>query len=324
MSSEMESDSGHAGLARPVIVSVVIATRNDAQRVGFAIVSVLNQTFSDFELIVVNDHSTDETARVLERFREADSRISVITNTKQLGRAGARNVGIMLARGEFIAVLDSDDMMFPERLSRQVEFMRGNIAVGILGSTGVWEVGGQYYDGQSSAIGKYLPTESPVIRRYLSTGLMPILNSSILCRKSVLLSVGGYQSSIYSPIFNEDYITFRMLRSQTEFANLGDPLILVCTDGLVNPKVIRNKLREMNKYEVHTLHDSMSVRRILRLVVRGLMVWLPDSFLGALYYHRLNAWSFSRHAETARALKRRIETQKLAIERTGSMRGIET
>ena len=283
MSIEMESNSSHARRSPPVIVSVVIATRNDAERVGFAIVSVLNQTLSDFELIVVNDNSNDGTARVLECFREADSRISVITNTTQLGRAAARNVGIMVARGEFIAVLDSDDMMFPERLSRQVEFMRGNSAVGILGTSAVFEMGGRYYD-------KHTPIDGPVIRRYLSSGLMPILNSSILCRKSVLLSVGGYQSSVYSPIFNEDYITFRMLLSQTEFANLGDPLILVCPDGLVNPKVIRNKLREMNTYEIHTLHGSMSVSRILRLVVRGLMVWLPDSFLGALYYHRLHAW----------------------------------
>lgn len=317
MSSEMEPDSGDAGPARPVIVSVVIATRNDAQRVGLAIVSVLNQTFSDFELIVVNDGSTDGTARILERFREADSRISIITNTTALGRAGARNAAIMVARGEFIAVLDSDDMMFPERLSRQVDFMRGNSAVGILGTSGVWEVGGEYYD-------KCTPTESPVIRRHLSIGLMPIQNSTILCRKSVLLSVGGYQSSVHSPIFNEDYIMFRTLLSQTEFANLGDPLIVYSTDGLVNPKVVRNKLREYNAFEMNTLHDSMSVRRILLLVVRGLMVWLPDSLLGALYYHRLRALPVSQHAETVRRLKRRIEEQKSTIERTGSMRGIET
>lgn len=314
----MESDSNHSRRSPPITVSVVIATRNDAQRVGFAIVSVLNQTFSDFELIVVNDNSTDGTARVLERFREADSRISVITNTTQLGRAGARNAGILVARGEFIAVLDSDDMMFPERLSRQVEFMRDNSAVGILGTSAVFEMGGQYYDAHT-------PTEARVIRRYLSSGQNnAVLNSSILCRKSVLLSIGGYQSSVYSPIYNEDYITFRMLLSQTEFANLGDPLILVCTDGLVKPTVIKSKLREMNSYEVHTLDGPVSARRIVRLVARRLMLLLPDSFFGALYYHRLHAMPFSQHAETVRGLKRRIEEQKLTIERTGSMRGIET
>ena len=317
MSIEMESDSNHARRSLPVIVSVVIATRNDAQRVGFAIVSVLNQTLSEFEVIVVNDNSTDATARVLERYREADSRISVITNPTQLGRAGARNAGIMAARGEFIAVLDSDDMMFPERLSRQVEFMRRNSAVGILGTAAVFDMGGQYHD-------KHTPTDGPAIRRNLSSGLMPILNSSMLCRKSVLLLVGGYQSSLYSPIFNEDYMTFRKLLPHTEFANLGNPLILVCPDGLVNPKVIRHKLREMNTYEVHTLHDSVSVARILRLVVRGLMAWLPDPLLGALYYHRLRGWPPSPHAETIRGFKRRVEEQKSNIERTGSMRGTGT
>ncbi|MDQ6769261.1 MAG: hypothetical protein M3Z54_04670, partial [Gemmatimonadota bacterium] len=83
-------------------------------------------------------------------------------------------------------------------------------------------------------------------------------------------------------------------------------------------------LRENNAYEMHTLHGSMSVRRILLLVVRGLMAWLPDSFLGALYYHRLRTLPLSQHAETVRGLKRRFEEQKLTIERTGSMRAIET
>ncbi|MDQ6770968.1 MAG: glycosyltransferase [Gemmatimonadota bacterium] len=313
----MESGSYHARRSLPVIVSVVIATRNDAQRVGFAIVSVLNQTLSEFELIVVNDNSTDGTARVLERYREADSRISVITNPKQLGRAGARNVGIMVARGEFIAVLDSDDMMFPERLSRQVEFMRRNTAVGVLGTAGVFDMEGHYHD-------KHTPTDGPVIRRNLSRGRNLILNSSILCRKSVLLLVGGYQSSPYSPTFNEDYITFRTLRSHTEFANLETPLILVCPDGIVNPRVIRKKLREMNRYEVHTLPDSLSVARILGLLLRGLVAWLPDSLLGALYNHRLRAWPSSQHAETIRELKRRVEEQKSNIERTGTMRRMGT
>ena len=313
----MESGSNPARRSLPVIVSVVIATRNDAQRVGFAIVSVLNQTLSEFELIVVNDNSTDATARVLERYREADSRISVITNSKQLGRAGARNVGIMVARGEFIAVLDSDDMMFPERLSRQVEFMRRNTAVGVLGTAGVFDMEGHYHD-------KHTPTDGPVIRRNLRRGRNLILNSSILCRKSVLLLVGGYQSSPYSPTFNEDYITFRTLLSHTEFANLETPLILVCPDGIVNSGVIRKKLREMNRYEVHTLSDSLSVARILGLFLRGLVVWLPDSLLGALYNHRLRAWPSSPHAETIRELKRRVEEQKSNIERTGGMRRMGT
>ena len=316
MPIEREPDSNHARRSQPV-VTVVIATRNDAHRVGFAIVSVLNQTLSEFELIVVNDNSTDATARVLEHYREADSRISVITNPTQLGRAGARNAGIMAARGEFIAVLDSDDIMFPERLSRQVEFMRRNSAVGILGTAGVFDMGGQYHD-------KYTPTDRPTIRRNLSSGLMPILNSSMLCRKSVLLLVGGYQSSAYSPIFNEDYITFRTLLSHTEFANLETPLILVCPDGLVSPKVIRRKLREMNRYEIHTLHDSVSVARILRLVMRVLMAWLPDFLLAALYNHRLRAWPSSQHTEAIRGLKRRVAEQKSMIERTGSMRGVGT
>lgn len=302
-------DSARNGLARPVAVTVVIATRNDAGRVGLAILSVINQTFNDFELIVVNDASTDETAPVLERFLEVDSRLSVLTNATRLGRAGARNAAITAARGEFIAVLDSDDMMFPERLTRQVDFLRRNESIGILGTPAVFEVGGSYYHAA-------VPGDIATIRNNLSNGQNnAVLNSSVLCRRSVLLAIGGYRSSEYSPLYNEDYITFRNLLSKTEFANLAEPLILVTTDGLVNPAIVKAKLREMTRYELHTLVDRVSMRRLARLVARGMVVWLPDSLFAAMYRFRLRAMPVSRHAKKVSEFKRQLVEQDSAIRR---------
>ena len=100
------------------IVSVIIPTYNRAHLVGRAIRSVLAQTFRDFELIVVDDSSTDDTEDVIGSF--ADPRIRYLRHETNRGGATARNTGIRVACGEYIAFLDSDDEWLPEKLERQL------------------------------------------------------------------------------------------------------------------------------------------------------------------------------------------------------------
>jgi len=92
-------------------VSVIIPTYNRAHLIGRAIQSVLNQTYQDFELIVVDDGSTDNTNEVIKEFSQKDKRILYIKHDKNKGGSAARNTGIKAARGEYIAFQDSDDEM---------------------------------------------------------------------------------------------------------------------------------------------------------------------------------------------------------------------
>jgi len=108
----------HAGDPK---VSVVIPTYNRAHFIGTAIESVLAQTFADFELIVVDDGSTDETSQIVSGFLH-DPRIIYIRQDNR-GRSHARNRALGLARGSYIAFLDSDDSYLPEKLARQVAFL---------------------------------------------------------------------------------------------------------------------------------------------------------------------------------------------------------
>ncbi len=101
-------------------VSAIIPTFNRAGMVGEAVASVLSQTFADLELLVVDDGSTDDTAEELSRFR--DPRLTV-RRTPNRGVSAARNMGIAMARGRFVAFLDSDDLWLPEKLARQMAFM---------------------------------------------------------------------------------------------------------------------------------------------------------------------------------------------------------
>lgn len=306
----MIEKNGTSVLPSPrVEVSVIIATRNDASRVGLAIISVLQQSFLNFEIIVVNDASTDNTASVLDNYKNVDARIQIITNPMQLGRAGARNAGMLIARGEFIAVLDSDDIMFPERLAQQVNFMHQNPAVGILGSGAVFELDGNYYIAQP-------PCEPLALRNLLLSGQNnAIINSSLLARKSIFLENGGYQFSEYSPTYNEDYYTFKRLVSKTDFSNILMPLILVCTDGLTNPVVMKNKLREMHVYEWNTLKDGFSLKRLKRIIVRRLSLLIPDRIFMELYLYRIRSMRPYQEVEGIRALKMQIEEQRRVIEK---------
>ncbi len=102
-------------------VTVFIPVYNREHYVGAAIRSTLAQTFQDFELLVIDDGSTDRTREVVSGF--ADPRIRLVCNDRNLGIPATRNRGLALARGEYIALLDSDDTSHPERLARQVAFL---------------------------------------------------------------------------------------------------------------------------------------------------------------------------------------------------------
>lgn len=112
-------------------VSVILPTYNRAHLVRRAIKSVLDQTFRDFELIIVNDNSSDNTDDVIKKIN--DTRIKIIQNSINLGPAGSRNIGIRNAQGTFISFIDSDDEWYPEKLRLQLEtFARSDTKTGMV------------------------------------------------------------------------------------------------------------------------------------------------------------------------------------------------
>lgn len=108
------------------VVSVIIPAYNTAAYIGKAIESALKQTLSDLEVVVVDDCSTDETVAVVQSF--ADERVKLLQNPQNLGAGGARNRALQVARGKWIAVLDSDDWYAPERLEKLVAHAEANDA----------------------------------------------------------------------------------------------------------------------------------------------------------------------------------------------------
>ena len=112
-------------------VSVIMSVYNGEKYLREAIDSILNQTFTDFEFIIINDGSTDHTKQILESY--SDPRIRLF-HQKNIGLTKSLNIGLKIAEGEYIARMDADDISLPERFSRQVKYLDNNLHVGLLGS----------------------------------------------------------------------------------------------------------------------------------------------------------------------------------------------
>lgn len=114
------------------LVSVVIPTHNRADLLPRAIDSVLNQTYSNFEIIVVSDGSTDNTEEVVKSYSDKDSRIRFIGYSPARGGNIARNTGIVAAKGEYVAFLDDDDEWMPAKLEKQINVMESDNRIGLV------------------------------------------------------------------------------------------------------------------------------------------------------------------------------------------------
>ena len=168
------------------IVSVIIPTYNRAHLVGRAIKSVLNQTYQDFELIIVDDGSTDNTDKIIKEFQEHDKRIKYIRHEKNKGGSAARNSGIKISRGEYIAFLDSDDEWLPRKMEKQeIKFQNALDNVGVIYSG---------FSCISESSGKIIAKITPTLRGNVYTNLLEgcILGSPTPLIKKICFRKAGF------------------------------------------------------------------------------------------------------------------------------------
>jgi glycosyltransferase involved in cell wall biosynthesis len=197
-------------------VSVIIPTYNRAELLYAAIASVLGQTFQDFEILVVDDHSPDHTAQVVQRFH--DGRIRYLLHETNKGGAAARNTGIQNSAGEYIAFLDDDDEWLPEKLGMQIALLENSPP----------EVGCIYtgYLVIDRASGNILGQKPAVKRGDLSTALLSGNclggTSSVLVRRECFNAVGLFDEAL--PSF-QDYDLWIRLAQKFQFDCISRPLL---------------------------------------------------------------------------------------------------
>ena len=108
------------------LVSIIIPTYNTEKFIELTIQSVQNQTYHNWEMILVDDASTDKTVNIISEFAKADNRIKLFQLPNNSGNGFARNVALEKATGKYIAYLDADDLWFPMKLEKQIQFLKEN------------------------------------------------------------------------------------------------------------------------------------------------------------------------------------------------------
>jgi len=195
-------------------VSLVMSVYDGEEHLNEAIESILHQTFTDFEFIIVDDGSTDSTWKILTTYH--DPRITLVRNQENQGLARSLNRGLEISRGEYIARQDADDVSLPERLARQVSFLEEHADVGVLGSAV------QIIDGSGNPSETWrFPSEHGALKWRLCFG-NPIMHSTVMMRREVVNGVNGYDAEMEVAT---DYDLWRRLSSVTRLANLQDVLL---------------------------------------------------------------------------------------------------
>lgn len=202
-------------------VSVVMAVYNGERFLRQAIDSILSQTYTDFEFIVVNDGSTDSTCDILASYQQVDQRLRPYDQENR-GLIASLNTGCGLAQGKYIARMDADDISLPERLVRQVRHADAHPEIGVLGT---WV---EYIDECGAPRGTWrMPTSPGVVAWYLLFGNC-LAHPSVLMRRDVIGQMGCYCPEA---LYAEDYDLWRRLRSVTHLANLPDVLLCLRRHG---------------------------------------------------------------------------------------------
>jgi glycosyltransferase involved in cell wall biosynthesis len=254
-------------------VTVLMPAYNAEKYIGEAITSVLKQSFADFELLIVNDGSTDHTVKIIESFH--DDRI-VLIHQENKGIAAALNAGLALSRAEYIARFDADDICYPDRLKIQYEFITTYPKYNILGSAA------DYMDVE----GHYIFTQHPVAHlneeiQSLKYTVCPFIHSSVFYKKEVILSNGGYNEHAYT--FEDHFLWVNILKN-AKACNLSQALIKV----RLNPEsiTIDEKWRTRKFREIK--YNTLKRRRItaaegLELQAIGEQQYSPKIKEGAYY-----------------------------------------
>jgi glycosyltransferase involved in cell wall biosynthesis len=190
-------------------VSVVMPVYNVEAYVGEAINSILNQTFPDFEFIIIDDGSTDNTLNIIQSYK--DNRIIALRNNTNLGNYPSRNRGMKIAAGKYIAVMDGDDSAMPERLEKQLEIMEADDTLLAHGTASVFS-GGQI-------------SRRPCSYELLKVMLLQnniFLHPSLIIRKEIIAEIGCYNEYYH---YSSDYDLICKIARKGKIINIPDILM---------------------------------------------------------------------------------------------------
>ncbi len=198
-------------------ISIIMSVFNGGRHLYAATQSMLDQSFRDFEFLILNDGSTDDSSSVLRQFATRDARIKLIERENR-GLVASLNELVIAAKAPLLARMDCDDISTPQRLEKQITFMRAHPEVGVLG-TNTHELED---DGRMLNCVDFHPTTAAQVTVALEHG-PPLCHPSILMRTDLVRAAGGYREAFRHA---EDYDLWLRLSEVTDLVNLPDRLLL--------------------------------------------------------------------------------------------------
>jgi glycosyltransferase involved in cell wall biosynthesis len=261
------------------VISVVMATYNSAHWLARSIPSVLGQTFRDFELIVVDDGSTDNTQKLLASIPDARLR-SIRKDHSGIGETV--NVGLEVARFVAVARMDADDVCLPHRFERQIAFLNTHPNVVAVGSATI------LIDDRDRVIREvHFPTDPAAIARRIQKGAIPFPNSSMMFRRDAVAAIGNYNGA-FSPA--EDVEMWLRLLRVGDFACIDEPLMMLRVHGgsttasRRGPDVRAFSMSALALHRIH--HDPGRVAAISQQQSFAARISTVDQLLNSWYRFR--------------------------------------
>lgn len=260
------------------LISIILPTYNGSKWLRKAIESVQRQTYTNWELLVIDDGSIDNTAQIVTDLAQKDARIVYIKNERNLGIQKTLNKGLKQAKGEYVARIDDDDQwIYKDKLKKQIEFLEKNSDYVLVG-TGVVVV-----DEEENEQFRYLVPETNTEIKNKLLGKNCFVHSSVLFNKSAVLEIGGYSES--KEVYHiEDYDLWLKLGTKGKLANLpiyGVQFTLRAgsissTNKTIQFKRIISLIKKYKKF--YPNYDLALLRSVLRYLVYGFILKLPIKF----------------------------------------------
>lgn len=273
-------------------VSVILTSYNNAKYLGAAIDSILAQSFSDFELILVDDCSQDDSARIIKAYESRDSRVKSVLLGSNTGMSGARNRGFDVAAGEYIAYMDSDDVSLPARLPKQVDFLEQNPETG---AVGVWVSRTNHDLTIQTDIRKCPPEHAMIVYNIFNGRYLQILSGTMMIRRHFLEAIGGW-NEVTRYNHQKGFFASLVLHTSIRFANIAEILYI-------------QRQHDNNTFNLAVSEESRTSMNDARHQLRRLWGGVDDEALRCFRLLRVNeklSWSDRRLAK--KYLRRIIDT----------------
>lgn len=253
---------------KDLLVSVIMPAYNAEKFIGESIESILNQTFKDFEFIILDDCSADKTWEIIQEYAKKDERIVAVKNEKNLNIALNRNKGVEMSKGEYVVWQDADDISKPERIEKLVNYMESHPEVGICGSN--FE---GFYGDVTLGVREFI-SEDDVLRSNIFK-FSPVSQGTAIIRKECFNTVGVYNPDY--PVAEDLEFSFRV-GEKYKFSNIPEVLLMYREHpNSTTHKKIKKLVQASFNVRVRYLNNSSYQARPIDYLALGL-TWLFQFF----------------------------------------------